>query len=125
MRHHCGVVGGGPRLADWEQLVREFGPAVFAAAWRVLGHAADTEDVVQDVFAEAYRLYRDATVRNWPGLLVRISTCRALDRLRKSEKAAAEPLTNEEAATEPSPDSEAMAGELAVRLRAALATLSE
>jgi RNA polymerase sigma-70 factor (ECF subfamily) len=112
-------------LVDWEQLVRGQGPSVFAAAWRVLGHAADAEDVVQDVFTEAYRLHRTNAVRNWPGLLVRMATCRALDRLRKRTARATEPLTGVEPTTAAGPDENAAAGELAAHLRAALVTLSE
>src|SRR5258705_5955385 len=55
---------------------------VFGTAWRILGHAADTEDVVQEVFLEAYRL-RGYEVRHWGGLLRRLAACRALDRLRQ------------------------------------------
>jgi len=34
---------------NWHVLVRTWGPMVYSTAWRVLGHAADAEDVVQDV----------------------------------------------------------------------------
>ena len=70
-------------MTDWERMVREHGPIVFGTAWRILGHAADTEDVVQDVFLEAYRLRAAETVRCWPALLRRLAACRALDRLRQ------------------------------------------
>jgi hypothetical protein len=33
-------------VTDWNRIVREHGPLVFGTAWRILGHAADTEDVV-------------------------------------------------------------------------------
>ncbi len=70
-------------MSDWERMVREHGPMVFGTAWRILGHAADTEDVVQDVFLEAYRLRAAGTVRCWPALLRRLAACRAIDRLRQ------------------------------------------
>jgi RNA polymerase sigma-70 factor (ECF subfamily) len=74
-------------LTDWQRFVREHGPPVYGTAWRILGHAADAEDVVQDVFLEAYRLQRTQEVRHWPALLRRMAACRALDRLRRRQTA--------------------------------------
>lgn len=68
---------------NWNRIVHEHGPMVFGTAWRILGHAADTEDVVQEVFLEAHRLGQEQTIRNWGGLLRRLAACRALDRLRQ------------------------------------------
>jgi RNA polymerase sigma-70 factor (ECF subfamily) len=70
-------------VTDWDRIVREHGPMVFATAWRILGHAADTEDVVQEVFLQAHQMQQDAPVRSWIGLLRRLAACRALDRLRQ------------------------------------------
>ena len=70
-------------VTDWERIVRDHGPLVYGTAWRILGHAADTEDVVQEVFIEANRIRLTRTVRQWPGLLRRLAACRALDRLRQ------------------------------------------
>jgi len=69
-------------VTDWDGMVHQHGPMVFGTAWRILGHTADTEDVVQEVFLEAYRLRAAEAVRCWPALLRRLATCRALDRLR-------------------------------------------
>src|SRR5712692_6288546 len=73
-------------VTDWERIVREHGPMVFGTAWRILGHAADTEDVVQDVFLEVFRLRADGSVRNWAGYLRKMAACRALDRLRQKRR---------------------------------------
>ncbi len=73
-------------MTDWERIVREHGPMVFDTAWRILGHAADTEDVVQEVFLEVFRLRADGGVRSWPGYLRRMAACRALDRLRQKRR---------------------------------------
>jgi RNA polymerase sigma-70 factor (ECF subfamily) len=73
-------------VTDWERIVREHGPMVFGTAWRILGHAADTEDVVQDVFLEVFRLRAEGSVRSWPGLLRKLAACRALDRLRQKRR---------------------------------------
>ena len=70
-------------MTDWDRIVREYGPLVFATAWRILGHAADTEDVVQEVFLQVHQLQQTHAVRHWPGLLRRLAACRALDRLRQ------------------------------------------
>ena len=70
-------------VTDWDRIVREYGPLVFATAWRILGHAADTEDVVQEVFLQVHQLQQTHPVRHWAGLLRRLASCRALDRLRQ------------------------------------------
>ena len=56
-------------MVDWEAIVRTHGAMAFDTAWRLLGHAADTEDAVQDAFLEAFRLHGRQQVRNWGGLL--------------------------------------------------------
>jgi RNA polymerase sigma-70 factor (ECF subfamily) len=68
---------------NWYVLVRTWGPMVYTAAWRVLGNAADAEDVVQDVFTEALRHWKSSKVRNWAGWLRRVAVCRAIDKLRQ------------------------------------------
>src|SRR3954453_17195073 len=70
-------------VTDWDRIVREHGPVVFATAWRILGHVADTEDVVQEVFLQAHQMQQSQTVRCWEALLRRLAACRALDRLRQ------------------------------------------
>jgi RNA polymerase sigma-70 factor (ECF subfamily) len=110
--------------SDWEGLVGRLGPAVYRTAWRILGHAADAEDIVQEVFLEAYQLQLTQAVLSWPGLLRRLATCRALDRLRRRRwsrplegLALAESLTG--------PEEIAIGRELAERLRQALGQLPE
>jgi RNA polymerase sigma-70 factor (ECF subfamily) len=97
---------------------------VFGTAWRILGHAADTEDVVQEVFLQACQLARAGTVRHWGGLLRRLAACRALDRLRQRHP---DVSLNGLALTcaDAGPDAELIGRELAERLRAALARLPE
>src|SRR5947209_8817636 len=72
-----------PVVTDWDRIVREHGPVVFATAWRILGHAADAEDVVQEVFLQAHQMQQEEAVRCWEALLRRLATCRSLDRLRQ------------------------------------------
>jgi RNA polymerase sigma-70 factor (ECF subfamily) len=111
-------------VTDWERLVREHGPAVFGTAWRILGHLADTEDVVQDVFLEAYRLRAAETVRCWPALLRRLAACRALDRLRKRRTLLSLDGLHV-TANGASPEEAAIGRELAGRLRQAVAELPQ
>jgi RNA polymerase sigma-70 factor (ECF subfamily) len=110
-------------LDDWDRIVREHGPTVFATAWRILGHSADTEDVVQEVFLQAHQMAQGEVVRCWEALLRRLAACRALDRLRKRRRH----LSLDEAPIHdgPSADPEAVAQEreLASRLRDALTRL--
>ena len=54
---------------DWDRIVREHGPMVYGTAWRILGNAADAEDVVQDVFLQIHQLQQTHPVRCWVALL--------------------------------------------------------
>jgi DNA-directed RNA polymerase specialized sigma24 family protein len=58
-------------MVDWSDLVREHRAAVYGVAWRILGHAQDAEDVVQEVFAEVHRQPDGAPVVCWAALLRR------------------------------------------------------
>jgi RNA polymerase sigma-70 factor (ECF subfamily) len=109
-------------VTDWNCIVRDYGPMVFGTAWRILGHAADTEDVVQEVFLQVHQLQRTRPVRHWGGLLRRLAACRALDRLRQRKPTA--PLDGL-SLTDGAPDPEAslLQQELSDRLRQALAQL--
>jgi len=109
-------------VTDWDRLVREHGPVVFATAWRILGHSADTEDVVQEVFLQAHQMQLTQEVRCWEALLRRLAACRALDRLRQRRATVpldglTLPVTTED------PEAIAMERELAARLRASIARL--
>jgi RNA polymerase sigma-70 factor (ECF subfamily) len=110
-------------MPDWPAIVEEFGPLVWRTAYRLLGTDADAADCFQRTFLSAVEL-RDS-VRNWPGLLRRLATARALEQLRHRKRSADRfaplpelPLADETAAD---PLDLAAAGELADRLRDALA----
>jgi RNA polymerase sigma-70 factor, ECF subfamily len=109
-------------VTDWDRIVREHGRVVFATAWRILGHAADTEDVVQEVFLQAHQMEQTQQVRCWEALLRRLAACRALDRLRQRRTTVpldglTLPCRNE------GPEAVAIERELATRLRLALVNL--
>jgi RNA polymerase sigma-70 factor (ECF subfamily) len=111
-------------VTDWDCIVREYGPLVFATAWRILGHAADTEDIVQDVFLQVHQLQQTQTVRHWPALLRRLAACRALDRLRQRRATVS---LNGLSLVGPGegPEEAAVERELAERLRLAITQLPE
>lgn len=114
---------------DWDWIVQTHGPMAFETAWRMLGHAADTEDVVQEAFLDALEVYRRQAINNWGGLLRHLAIRRAIDRVRKRRGSA--PLPPKSPAFDVAlpesqgPESEAVARELAERLRTAVGELSD
>ena len=119
--------GGGSlerAIVDWNALIDEYGPMVVRISWRILGHAADVEDNVQEVFFEAYRLQGREVVRHWGGLLRRLATVAALARLRRRRHETSLDLI-EPPACEGSPDQRLIGQELEARLRSAVAALPE
>ena len=71
------------QVHDWQTIVAEHGPLVWRTAYRLLGNQADTADCFQETFLAALELSRRQPVRNVSGLLVRLATTRAIDRLRQ------------------------------------------
>ncbi len=63
--------------------VRKHGPDLYRIAWRILRHADDVDEVLQDVFLEALQFSQRERVFSWIGLLKRLTVCRSLDRLRR------------------------------------------
>jgi RNA polymerase sigma-70 factor, ECF subfamily len=111
-------------MTDWDRIVGEHGAVVFRLAKRILGSDSDAEDVFQEVFLEIYQLRQKQEIGNWGGLLRRVTTHRALDRLRRRRPT--EPLNGEEFfAALAGPQEMAVAGELAERLREAIAQLPD
>jgi RNA polymerase sigma-70 factor (ECF subfamily) len=107
---------------DWDRIVREHGPMVYGTAWRILGNAADAEDVVQDVFLQVHQLQQKHPVRYWVAMLRRLAACRALDRLRRRRRMT--PLEGLQlTATTDAPEAALMERETAELLREAIAQL--
>jgi len=71
------------QVYDWQAIVTEHGPAVWQTAYRLLGNRADAADCFQETFLAALEFSRHQPVRHIPGLLVRLATTRAIDRLRQ------------------------------------------
>jgi len=111
-------------MIDWEALIDEHGPLVVRISWRILGHASDVEDNVQEVFLDAYRLHAKEPIRHWRGLLRRLATLGALARLRRRRNEVplddVTPLDRGEL-----PEQSASRRELEGKLRAAVATLPD
>lgn len=111
-------------MTNWPEVVREHGPVVWRTAYRLLDREADAADCFQQTFLAAVELDAAEPVRNWPAVLKRIATTRALDQLRCRHRAAARSVVFPD---EPPADSSAVdplalasGNELAVALRTAL-----
>jgi RNA polymerase sigma factor (sigma-70 family) len=68
---------------DWERIVVDHGPAVWATVLRILRHHADAQDCYQQTFLDALQCSRSRMTTNWAALLATIATRRAIDRLRQ------------------------------------------
>jgi RNA polymerase sigma-70 factor (ECF subfamily) len=123
-------------VTDWTAIVQEHGPAVWRTLWRLLGNRADADECFQETFLTALQYSRDQQGRgvlSWSGLLQRISTSRAMDRLRQRYRtnAAFESLNGDDNALDaapshrPGPVEWAVASELSERLRRALCRLPQ
>jgi len=107
---------------DWHELIESTAPQVYGIAWRILGHPHDAEDVVQDVFLEVHRLWKQRKWRDCQAIIRRMTVCRALDRLRQRRTNLADDEI-ELAEHRPGPAEIASARELEELLRDALARL--
>jgi RNA polymerase sigma-70 factor (ECF subfamily) len=111
-------------MVDWNALIDEYGPMVVRVSWRILGHGADVEDNVQEVFFEAFRFHKRKTVRHWGGLLRRLATIGALAKLRRRRHASSLDVVAQPACESP-PEENLIAREMEARLRGAVAALPE
>lgn len=101
-----------------EEAFRQHRMAVFRAAYRITGNAADAEDVLQTVFLRLARR-ENQEIANVGGYLYRAALNAALDVLRSRQSAAAETLDESQFGSSPSHDHE-----LRAQLRACLAKLN-
>ena len=69
-------------MTDWQRIVGRHSGLVWRTAHRLLNSLEEAADCFQETFLAALELSRREDVRNWPGLLTRLCTCRAMDRLR-------------------------------------------
>jgi RNA polymerase sigma factor (sigma-70 family) len=78
-------VTGPPESCEPADLARHYGPLVYRTAYRLLGDAAQAEDVQQEVFLRLLESRREG-VASWPGYLVAASTRIAIDVLRRRQR---------------------------------------
>ena len=73
----------GINVKNWQEIVKEHVPSAYQAAWRILEHTQDCEDVLQEVFIEAYKFFAAGRVQCPKAFLYRLVRFRALDALRR------------------------------------------
>ena len=114
-------------MTDWEAVVSQHVGILQCTVYRLVGNHADAWDCIQETFLEAVRIERRGPVRNWPGLLKRLATVRALDllraRSRQRNRRSSKVDTERAISREPNPSCSAEASELADRLRVAVGKL--
>jgi RNA polymerase sigma factor (sigma-70 family) len=111
---------------DWQTIVNEYGPLVWRTAYRLLADHADSADCFQETFLAALEVSRRQPVRNMAGLLVRLATTRAIDRLRQRGRLphpAADAFEGERTGAEIDPREEVQTRELVGQLREAIGQL--
>lgn len=121
-------------MIDWQAISLQHSPLVWRTVTRLLGHGgADAADCFQETFLAALDFSRRQEVRNWPGLLQRLATARALDQLRRRRRERSRtsdnghgfrPEVDQLYSRNLGPESLAQNAELMERLREALAELS-
>ncbi len=106
--------------------MRDHGPAVWQTAYRLLANHSDAADCFQETFLAAFEIACREPVRNVPGLLVRLATTRAIDRLRqrsRQEQRRTDSSDHEPTSSQPDPLDQAHVNELASQLREQIARL--
>jgi RNA polymerase sigma-70 factor (ECF subfamily) len=114
-------------MTDWSQIVQQHGPMVWRTAHRLVNNKTDAADCFQRAFVSALKLEGTQSVRNWPALLKRLATARALECLRQRRRESARRTALPEAAAIDrktiGPLQAAQATELGQHLREALSDL--
>jgi RNA polymerase sigma-70 factor (ECF subfamily) len=115
-------------MVDWPAIVAEHGPLVWRTVRRLTGTDADAADAFQQTFLAAAAVGAKEPVRDWPAVLRRVATARALDCIRSRVRSRSRFVPLPDAAVDAKADEPltlAAAGELAEALRVALAELPE
>jgi RNA polymerase sigma-70 factor, ECF subfamily len=68
---------------DWNHVLEEYSSIVWRTISRLVPETADASDCFQATFISAWQLSRKESIRNWPALLRRLATARALERCRE------------------------------------------
>ncbi len=75
-------------MTNWEEIIREYSPAVWRTVYRLVGDREDAADCVQETFLTAVRSSKAKSVDHWGAYLHKIAASRALDCLRKRYRTA-------------------------------------
>ena len=97
---------------------------VVQAAMRILGNAADAEEVAQEVFLDVISQSPPIGVRNWGAYLRKLAVFRSLDRSRQRRVEVPLPVEGLPSSAL-SPHDEAVRRELAEHVRSLIASLPE
>src|SRR5580765_4898076 len=68
---------------DWSQLLEAHGRIVWRTVYRLVNDEAEAADCFQETFVAALKYSRSHAIRNWPGMLKRLATAKAIDHLRR------------------------------------------
>ena len=115
-------------VPNWEEVARHYGRFLFTVAYRLTGHEADAQDLVQDVLLRVRRgleTYRPGSMEGW---LSRITTNVFLDEMRRRQRRPTDalPVDSERVLpTAPAPDEALAASELPDDVEQALQRLPE
>ncbi len=114
-------------MVDWPAIVEQHGPYVWRTAFRLLSDREEASDCYQETFLKVVEYSNRQEIVNWTGLLKRIATSRALDRLRRRYRNRDEILENGEVVIGrgPAPDEPMQQREWMERFRQVLAELPE
>lgn len=114
------------QVYDWQLITEKYGPRVWQIAFRLLGNRSDAADCFQETFLGALEVSRRQRVRNIQGMLVRLATTRAIDRLRQRSRQERNRVQAQEAparSEDCNPATRAETHELANHLRQAIGEL--
>ena len=115
-------------MHDWHEIRQRYGPLVWSTVYRIVKRHDQALDCYQDVFVEAMERSEEQPVRSWPALLRWLAVRRALDRLRKEQRAASHIDSFDESRLQSDgmePSGAAEFGELVERVRLEMARLPD
>lgn len=69
-------------MPDWPEILATHGGIVWKTVRRIVDNDHDARDCFQETFVAAWEYSQKHDVSNWPGLLKRLATVRALGHLR-------------------------------------------
>lgn len=70
------------QVVNWQIIIEKHGAIVWHTAYRLLGNHSDASDCFQETFISAIKVCKRQKVKNFPALLARLATTRAIDMLR-------------------------------------------